>query len=130
MRRRELFPVCYFAGNGHQYVVLSAQGGSRAPLSSKPMEAVMRRHCRNRAFVVSVVAALFLASATTAEAVERTVHDIFVDGKLAPGVRLTNGKVVGRQIHTVSLGADAWAKPMFEIDGLNIDISKVEWPGE
>ncbi len=70
--------------------------------------------------------AISLTIHSTALAENRIVHDIFVDGKLAPGVKLTGGKVKGKEIHTVAIGQKAWADPMFQLRGLNIDISKVD----
>ena len=86
---------------------------------------MIKRSTEEYRIAIAVVALLaFLAN--TAAAQERTVHDVFVNGKLAPGVRLVNGNVQGKQIRTVPLGAKGWANPTFQIHGLDIDISKVE----
>ncbi|MFC1582183.1 glycoside hydrolase domain-containing protein [Planctomycetota bacterium] len=78
----------------------------------------------------SVIVSIFgcfvmLSMAVPASGADQTVHDIFVNGKLAPGVKLQGGEVQGNEIRTISLGKEKWAIPMFYVRGLNIDISKV-----
>jgi hypothetical protein len=76
---------------------------------------------------VYVIAALCVIGAPLGSAEPaRESHDIFVDGKLAPGVTLVNGRVKGKQIVTESLGAQGWAQPMFEVHGLDIDITGLD----
>ena len=52
-------------------------------------------------------------------------YTIFADGTLAEGAQLVNGRVNGNSIVTDMLATKGWAKPRFEIRGLNIDIRKV-----
>ena len=70
-------------------------------------------------FVILIVGAY----AHAALAADRITHDIFVNGALAPGVKLVGGRVDGNEIHTVPLGEVQWADPMFQLRGLNIDIN-------
>jgi len=87
----------------------------------------MRNGGRQQLVAASVAVVVVLLIGTPLDAApERTVHDIFVNGKLAPGVTLVNGRVQGGEIRTASLGADGWAKPVFQLQGLNIDISNVD----
>ena len=77
--------------------------------------------------ILTAAAVLVMISMSLSDvhAADRTIHDIFVNGKLAPGVKLKNGRVEGREIRTISLGKEKWAVPMFHVRGLNIDISEV-----
>ncbi len=56
----------------------------------------------------------------------RISHNVFTNGALAAGAVLINGDIEGKEIRTVSLGADAWGRPNFELRGLNIDISDLD----
>ncbi|NQZ71245.1 MAG: DUF4091 domain-containing protein [Lentisphaeria bacterium] len=53
-------------------------------------------------------------------------YDVFTNGKLHNGASIKNASIQGNKIVTVRLAVGGWAKPRFEIRGLNIDISSVK----
>ncbi len=72
-----------------------------------------------------LVGVLLCACSGALRAGEQEVIDIFVDGKLAPGVTLENGRVEGDEIVTVPMGYPFGDSP-FTVKGLDIDITGLD----
>ena len=81
---------------------------------------------RMRTWLSVVFAAVLVCVCSTAMvAADYEVIDIFVDGKLAPGITVENGRVVGDEIVTVPMGYPFGDSP-FTVKGLDIDITGLD----
>ena len=73
----------------------------------------------NWSFLAITCAALLWAQ--PGECANRRSVDIFVNGKLASGITLENGRANGNQVVTSPIGK-SWGKPAFHVKGLNVDL--------
>ena len=79
--------------------------------------------------IIHILLLIILFSSTLLTAIkiqaQSEKYTIFSNGVLAEGAKLVNGRVNGNVIVTDMLASKGWAKPRFEIRGLNIDIQKI-----